>query len=182
MRAAFGAVGGALAVAAMLVSYNLGERQAFNRALGPMTPTTQMVVGPDGIARPYLVQAGQNSFGQPLTAQPGWAPYGPYGTTMTPGAVAPYGYPAYPAYQQTAQPVQTQYVTERVVSQPTVRRTQRVTEAQPQRSWQKSALLIGGSAGTGAGLGALIGGKKGALAGAAIGGGAAAIYDQVKRH
>ena len=34
----------------------------------------------------------------------------------------------------------------------------------------------------GAGLGALMGGKKGALAGAAIGGGAAAIYDQVKRH
>ena len=34
----------------------------------------------------------------------------------------------------------------------------------------------------GRGLGALVGGKKGALAGAAIGGGAAAIYDQVKRH
>ena len=32
------------------------------------------------------------------------------------------------------------------------------------------------------GLGALLGGKKGALAGAAMGGGAAAIYDQVKRH
>ena len=178
MRAAFGAVGGALAVGAMLVSYNLGERQAFNRALMPMTPTTQMVVGPDGIARPYLVQAGQNGFGQPLAAQPGWAPYG----TMTPGTVAPYGYPAYPAYQPTAQPVQTQYVTERVVSQPTVRRTQRVSETQPGRSWQKSALLIGGSAGAGAGVGALVGGKKGALAGAAIGGGAAAIYDQVKRH
>ena len=61
--------------------------------------------------------------------------------------------------------------------------TQRVaSEVKPQRTWQKSALLIGGSAGTGAGLGALMGGKKGALAGAAIGGGAAAIYDQVKRH
>ena len=64
------------------------------------------------------------------------------------------------------------------------RTSQRVVErsSQPTRSWQKSALLIGGSAGTGAGVGALIGGKKGALAGAAIGGGAAAIYDQVKRH
>ena len=61
--------------------------------------------------------------------------------------------------------------------------TQRVaSEVEPTRSWQKSALLIGGSAGTGAGIGALVGGKKGALAGAAIGGGAAAIYDQVKRH
>ena len=61
--------------------------------------------------------------------------------------------------------------------------TQRTSsEVKPRRTWQKSALLIGGSAGTGAGVGALIGGKKGALAGAAIGGGAAAIYDQVKRH
>ena len=81
--------------------------------------------------------------------------------------------------------MQTQYVTERAVAQAPVRRvsTQRVaSEVKPQRSWQKSALLIGGSAGAGAGVGALIGGKKGALAGAAIGGGAAAIYDQVKRH
>jgi hypothetical protein len=82
--------------------------------------------------------------------------------------------------------VQTRYVTDRVVEQPTVRRvsTQRrvSSEVKPQRTWQKSALLIGGSAGAGAGLGALMGGKKGALAGAAIGGGAAAIYDQVKRH
>ena len=177
MKMAFGAVGGALAVGAMLVSYNLGERQAFSRAMAPtMTPTMQMLVGPDGVARPYLVQAGQNSFGQQVAGQPyGWSPY----STVTPAAV-PYGYSAYPG----AQPVQTQYVTERVVSQPSVRRvsTQRASsEVRPQRSWQKSALLIGGSAGAGAGLGALMGGKKGALAGAAIGGGTAAIYDQVKR-
>jgi hypothetical protein len=82
--------------------------------------------------------------------------------------------------------VQTRYVSDRVAAQPAVRRvaTQRAvsSEVQPRRSWQKSALLIGGSAGAGAGLGAVMGGKKGALAGAAIGGGAAAIYDQVKRH
>ena len=178
MRAAFGAVGGALAVAAMLVSYNIGARSASS---GLMTaPTTQVLVGPDGIARPYLVQAAQGGFGQAAPGQPyGLAPY----TTMTPGAVAPLAYP-YPAYQ-APYPVQTQYTTERAVAQAPVRRvsTQRVSsEVKPQRSWQKSALLIGGSAGTGAGLGALIGGKKGALAGAALGGGAAAIYDQVKRH
>jgi hypothetical protein len=169
----------------MLVSYNLGARNTFS---GQMTaPTTQMLVGPDGIARPYLVQAGQTGFGQAMPGQPyGWSPY----STTTPGAVAPLGYaayPAYPAYQQpqAAYPVQTQYVTERAVAQAPVRRvsTQRVSsEVKPRRTWQKSALLIGGSAGTGAGVGALIGGKKGALAGAAIGGGAAAIYDQVKRH
>jgi hypothetical protein len=179
MRTAFGAVGGALAVGAMLVSYNLGARNSFN---GQAAPTTQMMVGPDGIARPYLVQAGQAGFGQAMPGQPyGWSPY----STTTPGAVAPLGYPAYPAYQpQAPYPVQTQYVTERAVAAP-VRRvsTQRVaSEVKPRRTWQKSAMLIGGSAGAGAGVGALVGGKKGALAGAAIGGGAAAIYDQVKRH
>jgi hypothetical protein len=164
----------------MLVSYNLGARSAFT---GQATsPTMQMLVGPDGVARPYLVQAGQPGFGQALPGQPnGWSPY----STTTPGAVTPLGY-AYPAYQaQAPYPVQTQYVTERAVAQAPARRVvaQRTyTEAKPRRSWQKSALLIGGSAGAGAGLGALIGGKKGALSGAAIGGGAAAIYDQVKRH
>jgi hypothetical protein len=179
MRAAFGAVGGALAVGAMLVSYNLGARNAFPAQM--TAPTTQMMVGPDGIARPYLVQAGQAGFGQAMPGQPyGWSPY----STTTPGAVGPMGYQAYPAYQQAPYPVQTQYVTERAVAQAPVRRvtTQRSVEARPaQRSWQKSALLIGGSAGAGAGVGALVGGKKGALAGAAIGGGAAAIFDQVKR-
>ncbi len=142
-----------------------------------------MLVGPDGIARPYLVQAGQNGFGQPLPAQPyGWSPY----TTTTPGAVAPIGYAAYPAYQ-APYPVQTQYV-DRTGGRTSAGSSRidaasgLIEDAKPQRSWQKSALLIGGSAGAGAGLGALIGGKKGALAGAAIGGGAAAIYDQVKRH
>jgi hypothetical protein len=179
MRSAIGAVAGALAVGAVLVSYNLGARNAIG---GQTTaPTTQMIVGPDGIARPYLVQAGQGAFGQAVPGQYAWSPYG----TTTPGAVAPIGYAPYPMQQPAAYPVQTQYVTERAVAQAPVRRvtTRRVSsEDQPRRTWQKSALLIGGSAGAGAGVGALIGGKKGALAGAAIGGGAAAIYDQVKRH
>lgn len=53
--------------------------------------------------------------------------------------------------------------------------------AEPKRSWKKTALVIGGSAGAGAGIGALTGGKKGALIGAAIGGGAASIYEAIKR-
>jgi hypothetical protein len=178
MRTAFGALAGALAIGAMLVSYNLGERRTFSR---DAMPTMQMVLGPDGIARPYLVQAGQ-SLGQPFAGQPyGWSPY----STMTPAALAPYGYAPYSQGIYPVQTAQPQYVSERVVERPVVRRvaSQRVaSEVQPRRSWQKSALLIGGSAGAGAGLGALMGGKKGALAGAAIGGGAAAIYDQVKRH
>jgi len=52
---------------------------------------------------------------------------------------------------------------------------------EPKRSWQKTALVIGGSAGAGAGVGAIAGGKKGALIGAAIGGGAASIFEAMKR-
>ena len=57
-----------------------------------------------------------------------------------------------------------------------------VREAEPERSWKKTALVIGGSAGAGAGVGALAGGKKGALIGAAIGGGAASIFEAIKRN
>ena len=49
------------------------------------------------------------------------------------------------------------------------------------RSWQKTAMIIGGSTAGGAGVGGIMGGKKGALIGAAIGGGAASIYEATKR-
>ncbi len=49
------------------------------------------------------------------------------------------------------------------------------------RSWQKSAIIIGSSAGVGAGVGGAVKGKKGALLGAAIGGGVATIWDQATR-
>ena len=74
-----------------------------------------------------------------------------------------------------------------IVQRPAVQtvrpRVQRVVsrEAEPKRSWKKTALVIGGSAGAGAGIGALAGGKKGALIGAAIGGGGASIYEAIKR-
>jgi hypothetical protein len=77
-----------------------------------------------------------------------------------------------------------------IVQRPVVRtqtvRPQRVVyrqaeDVKPKRSWAKTAMIIGGSAGAGAGVGGLAGGKKGALIGAAIGGGAASIYEAVKR-
>jgi hypothetical protein len=81
-----------------------------------------------------------------------------------------------------------------IVTRPVVRRTaaaaparQRVVTRQEDvrresdRSWGKTAMIIGGSSGAGAGIGGLIGGKKGALIGAAVGGGAATIYESTKR-
>lgn len=49
------------------------------------------------------------------------------------------------------------------------------------RTWKKTALVIGGSTAAGAGIGGLIGGKKGALIGSAIGGGSSTIYEAMKR-
>ena len=51
----------------------------------------------------------------------------------------------------------------------------------PHRSWGKSALIIGGGAGTGAGIGGIIRGKRGALIGAALGGGVASLYEGAHR-
>jgi hypothetical protein len=168
-----GAVAGALAVGAVVLSYDLGQRQALSGQFA-MTPA-----GYQQVANPYLVQAGQTGY---------ISPYAPYATpfaAQTPyGAMVPAGYAAPQAGYATPQ-----YGNERVVAtQPVVRRvsSQRVYAservAKPRRTWQKSALLIGGSAAGGAGVGALIGGKKGAGIGALLGGGSAAIFDQVKRH
>jgi hypothetical protein len=93
-------------------------------------------------------------------------------------APAPYGAPV--VYSQPD-------IVQRPVTRTQTVRPQRVVyrqaeDVKPKRSWAKTALVIGGSAGTGAGVGALAGGKKGALIGAAIGGGAASIYEAVKRN
>jgi hypothetical protein len=73
----------------------------------------------------------------------------------------------------------------RTVSQPArtriVTRQPEASRRESDRSWGKTAMVIGGSSGAGAGIGGLIGGKKGALIGAAIGGGAATIYESRKR-
>ena len=60
-------------------------------------------------------------------------------------------------------------------------RTARDRSEQRHRSWQKSALIIGGSTATGAGIGGLVHGKTGALVGAALGGGASSIYEGARR-
>jgi hypothetical protein len=54
-------------------------------------------------------------------------------------------------------------------------------DVRPERSWGKTAMIVGGSTAGGAGVGGIVGGKKGALIGAAIGGGAASIYEATRR-
>ncbi len=50
------------------------------------------------------------------------------------------------------------------------------------RSWERDALIIGGSAGAGTAIGAIAGGKKGAGVGAAAGGVGGLIYDLLTRN
>lgn len=69
-----------------------------------------------------------------------------------------------------------------VRSNPTVVERRATPQQSKKRSWQKEALIIGGSAGAGAGIGAMVGGKKGAGIGAASGGIAGLIYDLSTRN
>lgn len=88
---------------------------------------------------------------------------------------APQAVAAQPAPQP--QPVRTVYRT--VAAAPAQERV--VVARQDERSWKKTAMIIGGSAASGAGVGGIVKGKKGALIGAAIGGGAASIYEATRR-
>jgi len=68
-----------------------------------------------------------------------------------------------------------------------VARAPSVVETRPdpphakKRSWEKDALIIGGSGGAGTLIGAVAGGKKGAAVGAAAGGVGGLIYDLATR-
>ena len=57
-----------------------------------------------------------------------------------------------------------------------------VYETEKKRTWQKEALIIGGSAGAGAAIGAVAGGGKGAGVGALSGGIAGLVYDLATRN
>lgn len=78
-------------------------------------------------------------------------------------------------------PIRTVSYEPRAQSERIVYRQPRETVRRSGRSWKKTALIIGGSAGTGAGVGAIAGGKKGAAIGAAIGGGVATLYEAMKK-
>jgi hypothetical protein len=71
---------------------------------------------------------------------------------------------------------------ESVARSPSIVQTRAETPHAAKRSWEKEALIIGGSAGAGTAIGALAGGKKGAGVGAAAGGVGGLIYDLVTRN
>jgi hypothetical protein len=129
-------------------------------ALAPVN--VQCAPGQRAVVRQVPTAQGMAADVQCVTA-PGdemlvWNGYGPAAASAR----------AVPAVYQPAAP-------ERVVYR------ERTASRSSGRSWKKSAMVIGGSAGAGAGVGALAGGKKGALIGAAIGGGAATLYEAMKR-
>jgi len=66
---------------------------------------------------------------------------------------------------------------DQVASAPAVVETQPEPAHAHKRSWERDALIIGGSAGAGTAIGAIAGGKKGAAVGAAAGGIGGLIYD-----
>jgi hypothetical protein len=68
-----------------------------------------------------------------------------------------------------------------VTRSPSIVETRPETQHGNKRSWEKDALIIGGSAGAGTAIGALAGGKKGAGVGAAAGGVGGLIYDLITR-
>jgi hypothetical protein len=110
-----------------------------------------------------------------------------YGYAPAPVAVpASYGY-TQPAPLENTRIVRTAYPQEVMTREaaPRVTSYQRVPERvivqKPKRSVKKSAIIIGSSAGVGAAIGAAAGGKKGAGLGALIGGGGAAVWDQITR-
>jgi hypothetical protein len=72
-------------------------------------------------------------------------------------------------------------VSREAVQEREVVRDEREVEREDNRTWTKTAMIVGGSAAGGAGVGGIVGGKKGALIGAAIGGGAASIYEATQR-
>lgn len=153
------AIGGALISG--VVRYTVGER-------------SERV---DAFAQPAPVEYVQTVDGRYIAVTPAPQPAG-YNSAFRPAGLVPVApAPAPAVVERVAAPRQTVYRTQPVQERVVVERA----PVRNKRSWQKSALVIGGSAASGAAVGGMVDGKKGALIGAALGGGAASIYEAVKR-
>jgi hypothetical protein len=169
--ASFGAVSGA----PMSVSCEPNQRAVVRQAIvnGVASPQVECQT----VAPAFAATGAVNTFGAgaaygatPVAYQPGMPAAVP--VSYTPSAYEPTRIVRAPE----SQIVTRQAAPQRVVYQRAPERSYRTT-----RSVKKSAVIIGSSAGVGAGIGAAVGGKKGAGIGALLGGGGAAIWDQITR-
>lgn len=141
-----------------------------NRTLAIAGFSVLSVVAVTGWVRKPELPAAPAAINAPLGAAPtGYALVPVYGGQPTASNYMT------PAVYRDSVPVRVQTVADRPA---TVRREVVRTYKQP-RSTKKSALIIGGSAGTGAAIGAIAGGGKGAAIGALSGGAAGFIYDRL---
>ena len=184
---------GGVAASALLFTYGCGAAQntAGVRAQAQEVATGQagapVVVScePDQrtLVRPVVVNGATISQIECVAADPQAAAYA-QATPVAQPVPAGYSYAPQPVYRELA-PAQVVPV-QRTASVARPVRTRQVVYDEPvqvkkKRSVKKSVAIIGGSAAVGAGVGAIAKGKKGALIGAAIGGGGAAIWDQITR-
>jgi hypothetical protein len=102
-------------------------------------------------------------------------------TTAPQPAAAQTATPVTPINTVRRAPAPRRTVSRRAGETETSREVVREEDVRSERSWGKTAMIVGGSAASGAGVGGIVGGKKGALIGAAIGGGAASIYEATQR-
>jgi hypothetical protein len=183
---------GAVAAGALLFTYGCGGAQngvAVRAQEMASAPGAPVVVSCEPtqrtLVRPVLVNGATISQIECVPGE-GQSPYAQVGATQpatAPAQAIPaaYTYAPQPVYRDLA-PARVETAPARTVARPV--RTRQVVYEEPvkkPRSVKKSVAIIGSSAAVGAGVGAITGGKKGALIGAAIGGGGAAIWDQITR-
>jgi len=181
-------VWGGVAASALLFTYGCGAAQTASAVRAQEAASAQPAGSPIVVScephqrtlvRPVVVNGAAMSQVECVAAEGQAAAYGAAQAQPVQRYVAPHTETGYadlapaqvvPVSSQGARPVRTRQV---VYDEPVRIKTK--------RSVKKSAAIIGSSAAVGAGVGALSGGKKGALIGAAIGGGGAAIWDQITR-
>jgi hypothetical protein len=148
-------------------------------------PAAGLVAAPAPAASPVAVNCGPGQQALIRPIQVGGQAVSQVDCVALAGAAAPAAYHGLataaahdPDLRVAEEPVVYRRPAPRVVR---VEEAPRVVRRKAGRSWQKSAIVIGSSAGVGAAVGGAIDGKKGALIGAAIGGGGATIWDQATR-
>jgi hypothetical protein len=184
-----------IGLGALLVGCSASARPDSNASFGPAAaPAAPLAVSCEPNQRALVRQVAINGALQAQvqceTVAPGFAATGTTGyAAASPVAYQPGFQPVSyaPAPLDNTRIVRTAYPQQVVTREAAPRRVTSYQPAQervirqPKRSVKKSAVIIGSSAGVGAGIGAAIGGKKGAGIGALLGGGGAALWDQMTR-